>query len=773
MLDTKTNFVDEKVEIDPKDLQVSFDNNTTETKDTETKDKETNNDSKIVKVSLGNDAEALAEEKSKPKDKQDKNKIKQLEKSIKDREKEIKDQVKNNKKYKPNTNAWNGVIDDENADDLSYIVNNWKLIPQKSSFINAANGLINKDTKNVAKDREYYLNLTQRGFEEWNGMQENPDDPDNYKKWEEENQKWKDNVDKALEKYTEWDKDKESKYYYSSSNLHSALSNAKAAGDYDAAVILNLAYRNAKENEKWENNIDKVLEKYTHYDKDSEYYYTSNNLSYALINAEAEGDYEAVYTLREAYKNAVENEKAQKEKPAKDGEQTFTKEEAWEIYYSPTGTAIGLFENFNNTLGMTAEEARKEFLSKNPNPSESAKKAFRDVYKTELVEGKVTASEEDQTENLQVGGKAPRETLNEAQSKVSKNIKDLVLDEVYQTLTDDEKRDALKKATERALNEYSSSFIDKVNAREDAAQLSKFLPRFAIQHYLEGDFGERKTPKSLGTLGYFLLDKVGKSLVNASQVARGFSPTERTVLEDYNKTMLENAFDRDNENRKKILMSSLDTLIKDSEVLRELGISDFKVFDNFTEKVLTQYQDNIQNVNLDKILKEKADFIENLPEAEKNKYIGYIIATGVSEPDSAAYLVATYREAEMELKFAKTDAEKYAAQKSKMEIDLKLNGIKTNNELLSGQLDSVKIKNEKDRATMTAEIEAVILENKQLIEDIKKARTENEYLAKEKEKELEKKVADIVSTYATVGTNIGDTVANIIDAVIPGKSRGK
>ena len=62
MLDTKTNFVDEKVEIDPKDLQVSFGNNTTETKDTETKD-----DSKIVKVSLGNDSEALAEEKSKPK----------------------------------------------------------------------------------------------------------------------------------------------------------------------------------------------------------------------------------------------------------------------------------------------------------------------------------------------------------------------------------------------------------------------------------------------------------------------------------------------------------------------------------------------------------------------------------------------------------------------------------------------------------------------------------------------------------------------------------
>ena len=718
MLDTKTNFVDEKVEIDPKDLQVSFDNNTTETKDTETKETKPN----IVKVSLGNDSEALAEEKSKPKEKQDKNKIKQLEKSIKNREKEIKDQVKNNKKYKPGTNAWNGVIDDENADDWSYIVHNWGEAPsyndplRYNDFKEAAATTIIKDTENVAKDREYWLNLNQQGFGEWNGMQENPDDPDNYDKWKKEVQKWENNVEKALVEYgtsKKWDE-----RFYSPDNISLAFKMARDKGDYDAAAILRQAYKNAKENEKAQN-------------------------------------------------EKAQNEKAQTEKPAKDGEQTFTKEDAWKIYNSPTGTATGLFKNFN-TLGMDAAEARKEFLSKNPNPSEAAKNAFRNVYKTELVDSKVTASEEDQTKNLQIGGKASRETLNEAQSKVSKNIKDLVLDEVYQTLTDDEKRDALKKATERALNEYSSSFIEKVNAREDAAQLSKFLPRFAIQHFLEGDFGDKKDPRSWGTLGYFLLDKVGKSLVNASQVARGLTPTERTVLEDYNKTMLENAFGRDNENRKKILNSSLDTLIKDSDVLRELGISDFKVFDNFTEKVLTQYQDNIQNVNLDKILKEKADFIDNLPEEEKNKYIGYIIATGVSEPDSAAYLVAAYREAEMELKFAQTDAEKYAAQKSKMEIDLKLNGIKVNNDLLSGQLDSIEIKNEKDRATMTAEIEAVVLENKQLIEDIKKARTENEYLAREKEKELEQKVADIVSTYATVGTNTGNTVAAIIDAIIPG-----
>ena len=704
MLDTKTNFVDEKVEIDPKDLQVSFGDNTTETKEAETKPK-------IVKVSLGNDAEALAEEKSKPKDKQDKDKIKQLEKSIKDREKEIKNQVKNNKKYKPGENAWNGVIDDKNTDDWSYIARKWADIPQRKDFIESATNTINEDTKNVSKDREYYLNLTQRGFEEWNGMQENPDDPDSYDKWKKESQKWLNNVEKALGEYGTFDK--WSEMYYSQSNLSIAFNAARRAGDYDAAAILRQALINAVENEK----------------------------------AQDEKSTETTTT----------------EKPAKEGKQTFTKEDAWKIYDSPTGTAIGLFENFN-TLGMTAEEAKKEFLSKQPNPSENAKNAFRKVYKSELVE----TPETEGNKNFQVGGKTQRETLNEAQSNVSKNIKDLVLDETFQTLTDDEKRDALKKATERALNEYSLKFIDKVNTREDAAQLSKFLPRFAIQHYLEGDFGKRKTPKSLGTLGYFLLDKVGKSLVNASQVARGFSPTERTVLEDYNKTMLENAFDRDNENRKKILMSSLDTLIKDSDVLRELGISDFKVFDNFTEKVLTQYQDNIQNVNLDKILKEKADFIDSLPEKEKNKYIGYIIATGVSEPGSAEYLIAEYREAEMELEFAKTDAEKYAAQKSKMEIDFKLANMSVNNKKLAAELDSVELKNEVDRATMTEKIEAVVLANKQLIEDIKKARTENSYLAKEKEKELEQKVADIVSTYATVGTNTGNSVAAIIDAIIPG-----
>ena len=78
---------------------------------------------------------------------------------------------------------------------------------------------------------------------------------------------------------------------------------------------------------------------------------------------------------------------------------TLTKESAWEIYNSPNGTANGLFESFN-TFGMTAEEARKEFLSKVPTPSDAAKKAFKEKYGVDLV---VTDKDKDKDKNKNKG----------------------------------------------------------------------------------------------------------------------------------------------------------------------------------------------------------------------------------------------------------------------------------------------------------------------------------------------------------------------------------
>ena len=399
MLDTKTNFVDEKVEIDPKDLQVSFDNNTTETKD-----KETNNDSKIVKVSLGNDAEALAEEKSKPKEKQDKDKIKQLEKSIKDREKEIKDQVKNNKKYKPDTNAWNGVIDDENADDWSYIANNWNVIPQSEDFKHVANKSINKDITNVSKDREYYLNLSQRGFEEWNGMQENPDDPDNYKKWEEENQKWKDNAKKILFKYTlSFIKPYLTKYDIDEINpeyVKKAFRIANNRGDYDAAVILHQVMLNDLENEK--ENEKKSTKKEKMYrvspSKDGKYYVIERSYddgkTWNFIDSSPDLE-EANRKMEYLKKGLTTSGLTQEEAKAKASipEDTSTNDNS-------DKTESTKKENENNVITLTQYEIdHPNFTENNKNPPKSGVNfsigGSNDVITTDITNGTNGTSTED------------------------------------------------------------------------------------------------------------------------------------------------------------------------------------------------------------------------------------------------------------------------------------------------------------------------------------------------------------------------------------------
>ena len=82
-------------------------------------------------------------------------------------------------------------------------------------------------------------------------------------------------------------------------------------------------------------------------------------------------------------------------------ETTLTKESAWNNYYKQEGTAKGLFENFV-TLKMTAEDARKEFLSKVSTPSDAAKKAFKEIYGVDLI---VTDDDDDDDDKDKDNGK--------------------------------------------------------------------------------------------------------------------------------------------------------------------------------------------------------------------------------------------------------------------------------------------------------------------------------------------------------------------------------
>ena len=62
----------------------------------------------------------------------------------------------------------------------------------------------------------------------------------------------------------------------------------------------------------------------------------------------------------------------------------------------------------------------------------------------------------------------------------------------------------------------------------DIKRFSNDLNRFVIQAYLNGDFGKKSSPNAIASMGYFILDKLGTALVNASQVARGNSPSAKS-----------------------------------------------------------------------------------------------------------------------------------------------------------------------------------------------------------------------------------------------------
>ena len=192
----------------------------------------------------------------------------------------------------------------------------------------------------------------------------------------------------------------------------------------------------------------------------------------------------------------------------------------------------------------------------------------------------------------------------------------------------DKKEEALDKVLDKSKirreeldEEWDKLLADneaELDKHKDAAELANFLPRFAIQHYLEGNFGKRGSAKAIGTLGYFLLDKIGASMVNASQVARGMSPTQKTALEQYNSKMMEAAINRDDKNRSKINEEKVNTIIKNSDALRQAGFdTEITLGNDMASKYLSQHADQINEQVYLKLKKQAADWYDKLSDSEK------------------------------------------------------------------------------------------------------------------------------------------------------------
>ena len=208
----------------------------------------------------------------------------------------------------------------------------------------------------------------------------------------------------------------------------------------------------------------------------------------------------------------------------------------------------------------------------------------------------------------------------------------------------DKKEEALDKVLDKSKirreeldEEWDKLLADneaELDKHKDAAELANFLPRFAIQHYLEGNFGKRGSAKAIGTLGYFLLDKIGVSLVNASQVARGMSPTQKTALEQYNAKMMDAAINRDDKNRAKINEEKINTIVKNSDALRQAGFdTEITLGNDMASKYLSQHADQINEQVYLKLKKQAADWYDKLSDSEKMSVDRLFLAMSTNPSD--------------------------------------------------------------------------------------------------------------------------------------------
>lgn len=299
-------------------------------------------------------------------------------------------------------------------------------------------------------------------------------------------------------------------------------------------------------------------------------------------------------------------------------------------------------------------EGQAQIAANKKAAAESKRKAEEEEAAKKKEEESKTSGSNGNTESALEDTKAEDEALEKKQEALDK-----VLDKAKTRREElDEEWDKLLEDNEKELDKH-----------KDAADLADFLPRFAIQHYLEGNFGKKGSAKALGTLGYFLLDKIGASMVNASQVARGMSPTQKTALEQYNTKMMEAAINRDDKNRSKINEEKVNTIIKNSDALRQAGYAtEVTLGNDMASKYLSQHADQINEQVYLKLKKQAADWYDKLSDSEKMSVDRLFLAMSTNPSDRQKgilqYQIKGY-EANAQEDTAKAEKAKYEQEEAK------------------------------------------------------------------------------------------------------------
>ena len=155
---------------------------------------------------------------------------------------------------------------------------------------------------------------------------------------------------------------------------------------------------------------------------------------------------------------------------------------------------------------LAAAKANQQKVQANYTKAEEEEAAKRKAEEEEAAKRKAEEEEaaKRKAEEEEAAKRKAEEAEKEAETKTEK----------------DKTKDPLEKVEELEQKKYQTP--------ADIKKFSNDLNRFVIQAYLNGDFGKKSSPNAIATMGFFILDKIGAALVNASEVARGMSPSAKS-----------------------------------------------------------------------------------------------------------------------------------------------------------------------------------------------------------------------------------------------------
>ena len=301
------------------------------------------------------------------------------------------------------------------------------------------------------------------------------------------------------------------------------------------------------------------------------------------------------------------------------------------------------------------------------------------------------------------------------------------------------------------MNLNTKEFEKKLKDREDAARLKDFLPRFAISRYLNNEFGDiskdkdgkPKNPESKKqadrTLAYFILDKIGTGLINSSAMMNGLTPTQKSALQKYNETQMDNALKRDDETRARAIQESFSTLVKDNDTLRQFGVDRVDIGKGSLKDI---YEYFFESVNKIQSINELEAFIEAYKKSnmsdEDIATIAQVKFLLSSDADDATKANAKSVEANIQSKYAKSKQE---AEEYKYKADYYKLLSSFTDEKVSLEMEKLRNENKLQEADVA-----------KAVEEIKKLQTENKY---KNASEIIKLVSDSTGIASNVVGSIG------------------